>query len=210
MNKKSPILLYGRSPLNIIISLTAIILIIGSTLFFKGIFKLIVSVIVFLIYIIATGIILFTRQGAKEIAGEMEEDRFKKVSQIITRYREMRDRIAFIRIGDAEIAKSLEYFLLISGNYLNKCRELNSYSPIANSKIEEVLEVCQIYLEEYDEQLIEKQYKVKDKDYFNQYKERAVKAIHDASDAIKEQMQKDFSGLTQKEKMEVIEEMNSE
>ncbi|MBN2536622.1 MAG: hypothetical protein JXB88_27310 [Spirochaetales bacterium] len=210
MNKSNPILYYGRSTLNIVLSLFTISLIIGSTLLFKGILKVIVPVGIFILYITATVIILFSKQGAKEILSEQEEDRVKKVNRVITRYREMRDRIAFLRIGDDEMRKAVEYFLLVSGNYFNKCRELLSYSPEANRKIEQVLEICQIYLEEYDDRLTEKRYGVKDKDHFDAYQQRTIKAIQDAADSIKKKMANDLSDLTREEKLEIIEEMNSD
>lgn len=210
MNRKNLILFYGRSTLNIVLSLLTITLIIGSTLLFQGLLKVIVPVGIFIFYIVVTIVILFSKQGAKEILNEQEEDRVKKVNKVITQYREMRDRIAFLRIGDNEIQKAVEYFLLVSGNYFNKCRELVSYSPETNRTIEQVLEICQIYLEEYDERLTEKKYGVKDKDHFDKYKQRTITAIQNAADSIKTKIENDLSDLSRKEKLEIIEEMNSD
>jgi hypothetical protein len=164
----------------------------------------------FILYIVVTFIILSTKKGAKEIMNEQEEDRIKKINKIITRYREMRDRIAFLRIGDIDIRKAVEYFLLVSGNYFNKCREVVSYSPQVNRKIEEVLEICQIYLEEYDERLTESKYNVEDTDNFDSYKQRTITAIQNAADDIKKKIANDLSGLSREEKLEIIEEMNTD
>jgi hypothetical protein len=210
MNKKNLILLYGRSNLNIVISLGTVALIVGSILIFNGILRILLPLVIFSLYILVSVMILLGKKGAKEILEEEEEDRLNKVEGVITRYRDMRDRIAFLRFGNEEVNKALEYFLLISGTYLNKCREIALYSPEANRKIEEVLEVCQIYLEEYDERLTEKRYGVKDKDHFTEYTARTVQAIRSAGDRIKERLETDLVGLTQKEKMEIIEEMNNE
>jgi len=210
MNKKNLILFYSRSTLNIILSVTTIILIAGSTLLLEGLFKALIPICLFILYIITTIIILTSRYGAKGILNEQEEDRVKKVKKIITQYREMRDRISFLRIGDEDLHKSIEYFLLVSGQYFNKCREVVSYSPEANRKIEEVLQVCQIYLEEYDERLIEKKYNVEDDENFMEYNERAINTIKDAAEIIKKKIKNDFSDLTSKEKFEIIEEMNKE
>lgn len=210
MNKKSPILLYGRSTLNIILSLATVLLIVGSTLFSHGVCKVVLPLGFFLLYIGTTIGILLSKKGAKEILVEREEDRVQKVNKIITQYREMRDRISFLRIGDDDIRKAIEYFLLVSGNYFNKCRECISYSPEANRKVEEILELCQIYLEEYDELLTEEKYDANDKDQFNQYKERIIKAIREAAEVIKVKIKNDFSGLTREEKLEIIEQMNAE
>lgn len=210
MNKKNPILFYGRSTLNIVLSLLTIFLIIGSTLLFQGILKVIIPVGIFILYITTTIVILFSKKGAKEILNEQEEDRVKKMNKVITKYREMRDRIAFLRIGDDAVQNMVEYFLLVSGNYFNKCRELVSYSPEANRKIEQVMELCQIYLEEYDERLTEKRYGVKDKDHFDKYKQRTITAIQEAADCIKEKTENDLSDLTRQEKLEIIEEINSD
>jgi hypothetical protein len=185
-------------------------MIIGSTLLFQGLLKVVVPVGIFILYITTTFFILFSKRGAKEILNEQEEDRVKKISKVITRYREMRDRIAFLRVGDNEVRKAVEYFLLVSGNYFNKCRERVSYSPEANRKIEQVLELCQIYLEEYDERLTEKRYGVKDKDHFDSYKKRTITAIQDAADDIKKKIENDLSDLSREEKLEIIEEMDTD
>jgi hypothetical protein len=210
MNKKNLIFLYGRSNLNIILSLSTVVLIVCSILFFNGILRILMPLVIFSLYILVSIIILLGKKGAKEIISEEQEDRLNKVDRVITRYRDIRDRIAFLRIGDVEVSKALQYFLLVSGTYLNKCRELTLYSPAANQKISEVLEVCQIYLEEYDERLTEKRYGVKDTDNFKDYTARTVKAIKNAGECINEKLETDLAGLTQKEKMEIIEEMNNE
>ncbi|MBN2444238.1 MAG: hypothetical protein JXJ04_22950 [Spirochaetales bacterium] len=210
MSKKNTILLYGRSTLNLIISIITVGLIASSMLLFKDAFRIIVPVVIFFSYLVITIKILSSKHGAKEILIEQEEDRINKVNKIITQYREMRDRIAFLRIGDEEVKKAINFFLLISGNYFNKCKELLTYSPEANRKIEEILELCQIYLEEYDEEITEIKFNMEDDDRVEQYKERTVKAIFDAAEIIKNKMKDDFSGITRSEKFEIIEEMNSE
>jgi Ca2+/Na+ antiporter len=210
MMTKNTILLYGRSTLNIIISIVTVLLIVVATLFLHGFLKALVSLGIFLVYIVVTLVILLSKKGAREILEEYEENRGHTIDKVMTQYREIRDRIAFLRIGDKDISKALDYFLLVSGNYLNKCSELETYSPEANRNVEEVLEVCQLYLEEYDETLTEKHFNVEDTDPFTGYKERTIKAILQGAENIKMKMKKDFTTVTREEQLEIIEEMNKE
>ncbi|MBN1699607.1 MAG: hypothetical protein JW881_18955 [Spirochaetales bacterium] len=210
MNKKNLLLLYARSNLNIVLSLSTVVLIVVSISVFTGLLRIFMPLIIFFFYIFISFFILLGRRGAQEILSEADEDRRRHVGKVITRYREMRDRISFLRIGNEEIGKTLEYFLLVSGNYLNKCRELSTYSPQANAKIEEVLGVCQNYLEEYDQQLTGKRYGIEDNDNLDEYTAKTVDIIRKAGECIEENIEEELVGLTRKEKMEIIEEMNDE
>jgi hypothetical protein len=113
---------------------------------------------VVILYVILTGAFFFTRRGAREVVAESEEDRLKTVRQKITHYASLRERISVLRLGDEQISRAVELFLQESGSYLDKCRELDSYSPLANERIERVLEICQVFLGERDESATGKRY----------------------------------------------------
>lgn len=206
MVKNNRLLLYLRSNLNIGIATTAAALIILSFLFAPaygpGTLALTAAA-----YLVVTVLLLFSRKGAAEIVGEEEEDRGKALKEKIAHYAELRERLAVLRLGDEEVRKALEYFLLASGEYLAACRELSSRSPAADAEIEKVLDVCQIFLGESDESSSEKRYAVQDGGEFRDCRQRTVDAIMASAAVVKKRTDTDLRGLTRGEKMEIIEEM---
>src|SRR5208283_224921 len=96
--------------------------------------------------------------GAREVVTESDEDRARLVRQKIAKYDELRQRISVLRLGSEEMARAIELFLQESGSYLQKCRELTAYSPLANERVERVLEICQVFLGERDESATGKRY----------------------------------------------------
>jgi hypothetical protein len=110
------------------------------------------------IYAVLTGTLFFTRRGAREVVAESEEDRLKAVGQKIARFESLRDRISVLRLGDERMIRAVELFLQESGSYLEKCRQLSAYSPLANERIERVLEICQVFLGELDDSATGRRY----------------------------------------------------
>jgi len=159
MPVKNPFLLYLRSRLNSVLSIAAASLVLLSLLFLRP-YALVPIVVILLAYSALTCALFFSRRGAREVVAESEEDRLKKITQKIDASAGIRERIAVLRIGDDRIAKAIEYFLQESGSYLEKCRELSRYSPLANERIERVLEICQVFLGERDEAATARRYGV--------------------------------------------------
>jgi mannitol-1-phosphate/altronate dehydrogenase len=207
MKMKKLLHYYLRSKTNMILSLLFTAAAVTSGLILHGLLQIAIPLSLVLVYFFTSGLILFSRRGAQEIVNVKDEDRERLTEQIITRYENTRERISVLRIGDAEVRKTIEYFLLISGSYLEKCRELASYSPAANHAIEEALTVCQLYLEELDESSTEKRYAVHDKEDFTTYKQKTIKNIKALSQTIKEKMTRDLEGLSRQEQFEVMEEL---
>ncbi|MBN1409287.1 MAG: hypothetical protein JW969_00485 [Spirochaetales bacterium] len=207
METKNPLILYLKSGLNRTFSIVAILALAASFIFFTGVFKWVAAASIAGVYLVSSFILLFTRRGAKEIAGQKDQERNKQMLLKIEHYGMVRNTIARLRIGDEKVRKSLEYFLLISGNYLNKCRELITYSPLANKKIDDVQELCQIYLEELDENSTEKRYGVEDGENVDDFIQRTVNGIVEASHFIKEKISGELVGLTKEEQLQIIEEM---
>lgn len=172
--------------------------------------QIFIPVSVLFTYLVVSVYFMSTKRGIKEIIKENEEDRIKETEEIIDEYDEMRNTVSYLRINDKDIKKAIEFFLLTSGKYLNKCRELKIYSPEANIKIEEVLKLCQIYLEELDETVTEEKYGIKENEDFSDYKKRIIDSIMGNSNIIKEKISMELSGLTRKEQMEIIEEMDND
>lgn len=160
MPVKNPFLLYLRSRLNSVLSIAAASLVLLSLLFLRP-YALVPIVVILLAYSALTCALFFSRRGAREVVAESEEDRLKKMTQKIDASAGIRERIAVLRIGDDRMAKAIEYFLQESGSYLEKCRELSRYSPLANERIARVLEICQVFLGERDEAATARRYDVR-------------------------------------------------
>jgi hypothetical protein len=207
MKEKSLLALYFRSNLNLIMILVSGVLILNVLIFGVGLERLLLTLVILACYMAAFAFFFFSRQGAKQIVSEREKERLSKVKEKILYYKQLRDRISFLRIADDDVRNAVEYFLISLGNYLNRCSELSNYSPQANKRTEEVLEVCQIYLEKLDETSIDGHFKVGSKE-FTDFKERTINFIKDSGGFIKEKMNDELVGLTQEEKIEVIEEIN--
>ncbi len=160
------------------------------------------------LYAIGAGMLFLSRRGARAVVDEAEEERQKKVLARIDRFRELRDRISFQRIGDGEVRQAVEYFLLVSGEYLERCNELVSYSPECNQAIEEALEIVRIYQKGLDESSTERRYTADAPPAFAEYRERTVAALRERARQIKEKSVEFFDELTPEERLRVLEEMD--
>jgi hypothetical protein len=209
MKDRHLIVLYFKSNLNLVILLVSAVLILCVLIFGEGIQRIVLSIGFLGLYLLISIIIFFTRSGAKEIVNEREKDRITKIKEKLNFYRQIRDRISFLRINDQDVKQAIDLFLIVSGDYINKCGELANYSPQANRRLEEVLDVCQVYLERLDQSALSERFNADNKE-FRDYKERTIAAIKDASSFIKDKLQGEIIGLTPEERMEIIEEMNKD
>jgi hypothetical protein len=199
---------YLKSPLNIFISISAVGAVIVCLVLLRGITRIIVPLGIVPVYLIISALLLFSKRGATEIVSVKENEKLLEIRQTIDKYSGVRERISFLRLGDRDIRKAVEYFLLVSGTYLEKCRELSTYSPQANSGIDEALTVCQLYLEELDESSTEKRYSIEDKEEFTGFKQKTLEHIMSLARTIKEKTTEDLAGLSRKDRFTVMEELN--
>jgi hypothetical protein len=152
-----PFLLFLRSRLHLGLASGAGILLLAALLFLRP-FAIIPILVVLTVYAALTGALFFSRRGAREVVAEQDEDRARKVREKIAAISAVRERISVLRIGDEGMARAIELFLQESGSYLDKCRELVTYSPLANERIERVRDICQVYLGEKDEEATDRRY----------------------------------------------------
>jgi len=209
MPVKKPFLLYLRSRLNITVSIVAAAAVL-LFLFFFGPWGKIAALAVLAVYLIATALLFFSRRGASEVVAESEEDRLKAVRAKIDGYSRIRDKIAVLRIGDEGMRKATELFLLVSGDYLQKCQELSSYSPQANERIERALEVCQVFLGEMDESSTERRYgtAARGADETPEiFAARSIEALGECAAVIKDRSVRDFEGLSGAERLAIMKEL---
>jgi hypothetical protein len=207
VNKKNPIITYFKSSFNITLIVITIIAIAAYFLFYKTSRMILIPISIFAVYIIITIIMIFSKRGAKIIVNEFEEDQNKEINNKIKHYEEIRNKISFLRIKDADFNKVIQLFLLNSGKYIDECKKKILYSPEANQKIEDVLEICQIYLEELDDSSTNKRYDL-DNDEFTNYKEETIKSIKNAAIFINEKMETDLGGLVNEDKLKIMDELS--
>jgi hypothetical protein len=219
MPVKNPFLLYLRSRLNSVLSISAASLVLLSLLFLRP-HALVPIAVILLAYVALTFALFFSRRGAREVVAESEEDRLKKIRQKIDALAETRERVAVLRIGDDRMAKAIEYFLQESGSYLEKCRELSRYSPLANERIERVLEICQVFLGERDEAATARRYGVPAERGIPAHDipaeaggaaadtgERLARDIMDCAGVIKERTTEDLLGLSGEARLAIMKEL---
>jgi hypothetical protein len=209
MPVKKPFLLYLRSRLNIILSSVAVGVFLVFLLFL-GPWGMVASLAVVAVYILVTVLLFFSRRGASEVVAESEEDRLKAVTAKIDAYARTRDRIAVLRIGADTMREAVEYFLLVSADYIQKCRELASYSPEANERIERALEICQVFLGEMDESSTGKRYGTAPKgdgESAEDFTTRSVEAMRECAAVIKDRAVRDLEGLSGAERLAIMKEL---
>lgn len=202
-----PFLLYLRSRLNLVLSLVSAGLVIVSLAFLRP-HAGIPVLVVLIAYAAVTATLFFSRVGAKEIVAEIDQDRTAKIRGKIEEMARTRDRISVLRIGDPRMAKAIELFLQESASYLEKCRELNSYSPLANERIERVLEICQVFLGERDESATARRYELsKPAGAPTDQAEMLANDIQDCAGVIRSRVTEDLLGLSGKERLAIMKEL---
>jgi CHASE3 domain sensor protein len=208
---KRPFLLYLRSRLNYVLSITGASLVVLSLVFLRP-YALVPIIVILLAYSALTGALFFSRRGAREVVAESEEDRLKKIRQKIDASAGIRERISVLRIGDERMARAIEYFLQESGSYLEKCQEISSYSPLANERIERVMEICQVFLGELDETATARRYDVRVVPAepgirATDIGERFARDIMECARVIKERTTEDLLGLSGEARLAIMNEL---
>ena len=208
MPVKNPFLLYLRSRLNSALAVTTAALVLLSLLFLRP-HALLPVAVVLLAYLALTAALFFSRRGAREVVAESEEDRQKTIDRKIKASAETRERIAVLRIGDERMARAIELFLQESGSYLEKCRELSSYSPVANERIERVLEICQVFLGERDDAATSRRYAdgTIQGNASTDPGEQLARDIMECARVIKERITEDLLGLSGEERLAIMKEL---
>ena len=221
MPVKKPFLLYLRSRLNSVLLVVAASFVVLSLLFLRP-YALLPIIVTLLGYCAITVALFFSRRGAREVVAESEEDRLKKVREKIDASMAVRERISVLRIGDDRMARAIELFLQESGSYLEKCRELSSYSPLANERIERVMEICQVYLGERDEAATAERYGVRAERGTPAYAvaaetggaaadpgERFARDVMECARVIKERTTEDLLGLSGEARLAIMKELEA-
>jgi hypothetical protein len=206
MPSQRPFLLYLRSRLNLGVSLVAGALIVLFLAFLRP-YALVPVLVALIAYAAVTGALFFSRRGAREVVGEEEEDRVKKIREKIQKYTGIRDQIAVLRLGDDRMARAIEYFLQESGSYLEKCRELSLYSPLANERIERVRDICQVFLGARDESATARVYKVDAPGAGSDPAEQYAKDITECAGEIKKRIVEDLLGQSGEERLHIMKEL---
>ena len=161
-----------------------------------------------LLYAVGAGLLLLSGRGARAVVDEAEEERAKRVLARLDHFRELRDRLSYLRIGDEEVRRAVEHFLLVSGEYLERCNELVAYAPACNQAIEEALEIVQVYQQGLDGAATGRRYAVDDPRAFAEYEERTIAALRERTRLVQEKAVEFFDELTPEERLRVLEELD--
>ncbi|MGO9308178.1 MAG: hypothetical protein ACLQDL_04045 [Spirochaetia bacterium] len=199
-------LLYLRSRFHLALALPAAGLVVLSAAFLRG-HALAPNIVILAAYVVLAGGLFFTRRGAREVVAKEDEDRQKQIRQKISRYEEIRQGISVLRLGSDEMTRAVELFLQESGSYLEKCRELSLYSPIANERIERVLEICQVYLGERDETATGRRYGLPGTPEAAPV-EGLSKEIVECAGVIRQRVTEDLLGTSGKERLHIMKELD--
>lgn len=109
-------------------------------------------------YAAGAALLFLSRRGAAEIVHERNEDVDREQERRVAVAADLRERIARLRIADRDVAGAREEFLLLSGRFIEACREQRRYVPQGVHEIELVLENCDSYLRALDEASIRRRY----------------------------------------------------
>jgi hypothetical protein len=206
MPVQRPFLLYLRSRLNLALAATGALLVVLSLVFLRS-FAAVPILVICLAYAGLTFALFFSRRGAREVVAESDEERTKQTREKIARFAGIRDRIAVLRLGDERMAKAVEYFLQESGSYLEKCRQLCLISPLADERIERVLEICQVFLGERDESATQKRYRLAGEATPADPAEGLSRDILECARVIKERTTEDLLGISGEERLSIMKEL---
>jgi len=201
-----PFSLYLRSRFHLTLALAAAALVVLSIVFLRPHLLVPIALIV-VAYAVLTGALFFTRRGAKEVVAESEEDRLRKVREKISRYASLRDRISVLRLGDERMSRAVELFLQESGAYLEKCRELDAYSPLANERIDRVLEICQVFLGELDESATGRRYGLPGSGGEAAPAEKFAQDIVECATVVRQRTTEDLLGISGEERLSIMKEL---
>jgi hypothetical protein len=205
MPVQRPFLLYLRSRLNLALSAAGALLIVLSLVFLRP-YAAIPVLVICLAWAGLTFALFFSRRGAREVVAESDEDRKKQLLAKIAHFAGVRERISVLRLGDDRMAKAVEYFLLESGAYLEKCRELSLISPLADERIERVLDICQVFLGERDESATGRRYQLPEGAQQDPA-ESLSRDIIDCANLIKARTTEDLLGISGEERLAIMKEL---
>ncbi len=209
MPEKRPFLLYLRSRLNFTVAGAAAVLLVLSALFL-GRWMALAAPLIAALYALFTFLLFNSKKGASQIVEESERDRVVKVRAKIAAAAALRERISVMRVADEGMRKSLEYFLLSSGTYLQKCREVDLYSPRANARIEDALSVLQAFLGEIDQSSTDRRYGIQEGESAQDFSARCMEAVRDAAKDITEWTTQDITGISGRDSVEILEELEGD
>jgi hypothetical protein len=211
MKTDHPIMLYLRSRLNRALLICAIAVGLGGAVFLGPMGRLLVPLAAIVGYLGATVGILQSRRGASAILEEGDEDRTKAAVAAIRASEAERERIAVLRIADQGVRKAVEFFLQVSGEYLEACRRLSTYSPQGSDRIRDVLALLQIYLERLDGASTDEEYALQEKGAVQSSRagnaQETVSRIREAAAFIRERMASDLAVLAAQDRLELMDEM---
>jgi hypothetical protein len=160
-------------------------------------------------YLLTGTVALSTPMGAKAISRIKQKDRKKQLEHTLSHYQALRESLVRLRVSDEDLKKRLEYFLLVSGEYLEAAQREGDYSPEAHHAMDKVQRLCQLILEEQDEESTQERYAIADTDDFEVFRAQAFNLIEEHTQTISRSHAQGLHEITREEELEIAQEMRA-
>ncbi|MBN1241196.1 MAG: hypothetical protein JXA15_00655 [Spirochaetales bacterium] len=128
-------------------------------------------------YIAANALALATGLGPKAAAREAERRMANDNREALAVARASRDRLATLRVADADVSKAVSLCALRASAYLAACEKSGVRDPRADHAVEDCVHLVALYLEELDDASTEKRYDLADDAPFADAKSRVLAAL---------------------------------
>jgi hypothetical protein len=197
---------YVKSPLAAI-SAGACLVLGSAALFALGSSLLLGLAVGSVAWAVFSAVVIQTKIGAMAVVSVRSLDEVKKTQAAIIEAARNGERIARLRLPDPEVAKTVEYLALCSGEYVEACQKAMSHSPAADERIADSLDLINIFLKELDEASTEKRYRLPDADPFADAKGRVQSALMENARLIREERIRLDGGLPAEALMRAKEEL---
>ncbi|MBN1646397.1 MAG: hypothetical protein JW874_00070 [Spirochaetales bacterium] len=161
---------------------------------------------------VAAGAAVFTFalvSGRASLAAVQEKDRLDKSGNLaaLERARQARDRLAFLRLADEDIAGRVQYIVQKAGRYMELAENDGIIDPLAHHALENCIEIINLFLKERDDASSEKRFGMKDLDPFQNAKDRTLAALDREAVVIKDALNALDTGSSGNDRLSVMEDL---
>jgi hypothetical protein len=147
----------------------------------------------------------FSGLGPKAAAAELERRDWADSRRRLELAKADRDRLASLRLPDAEVKALLELVAARGSAYLSASYEAKAREPAAEEALSECVSIADLYLKELDGASTEKRYGLSDADPFADAKARTKAALIDKAAIIEKAALGLSGGLSSADRMEIKE-----
>lgn len=148
---------------------------------------------------LATGI------GPRAAAAEAERAAWSEARGRLESVKSNKDRLASMRVPDAEVASTLSLAAARGAEYLAACHRAKARDPRADAAIEDCVRLADLFLRELDGQATERRHGLADADPFAEAKDRVVAELGERIRVVEYAARELSGGLSPVQAMEIEE-----